>query len=351
MSQTNERAFRIAFTRDFYLHDGTPKFREFGLDVLDGQQHIQLSTFDEHRPQISPEQLDGVQGVIVLTPTVAAESLSASDDLLAIGRFGVGYDTVNVHACTNADVVAFITTGAVDRSVAEATVAWMLGLTHHVRAKDRLVRTGKWDDRSQYMGCELRNRTLGIIGFGGIGRALVSLLEAMGMNPPIAYDPYVNPAVFAELGVRPVDLDELLSTADFVSLHCPLNDQTRDLIAARELEMMKPNAYLINTARGSIVNEDALYDVLKQGRIAGAAIDCFAGEPVTSPHRFAEFENVLLAPHSISWTNELFGEIGRMACRGMLELSLGQRPEGVLNPEVFERSSFQEKWERLRFEK
>ena len=204
--------------------------------------------------------------MIVLTPAVTADSVSRSENLLAIGRFGVGYDAVNVDACTQADVVVFITAGAVDRSVAEATVGWMIALAHHVLIKDRLVRGGRWDARSGYMGSELRDRTLGVIGLGGIARATIDLLRGFGMRPPLAFDPLVNAATAERLGVRLVALDDLLREADFVSIHCPLNDHTRGLIGARELALMKPEAYLINTARGSIVDEDALYDALKDHR-------------------------------------------------------------------------------------
>jgi phosphoglycerate dehydrogenase-like enzyme len=223
----------------------------------------------------------------------------------------------------------------------------MIALTHHALAKDRLVRTGQWDERSRYRGAELRDRTVGLVGLGGIARKVVELLKGWGMNPPIAFDPYANPTAANQLGVGLVTLDELLQTADFVSIHCPLTEQTRGLIGRREIGLMKPTSYLLNTARGGIVDEDALYDSLKSQRIAGAALDCFAEEPVTKPHRFGEFENVLLAPHSIAWTNELFRDIGRSVCQGMVDLSLGRRPRGVVNPNVFERSSFIEKWKRV----
>jgi phosphoglycerate dehydrogenase-like enzyme len=244
-------------------------------------------------------------------------------------------------------VAVLIATGAVDRSVAEATITWMLALTHHVRPKDRLVREGRWEDRSRFMGCELRDRLPGVIGLGGIGRALVRLLAGFGMKQPLAYDPFLSPDAARGLGARLVGLDELLSAADFVSIHCPLTEQTRGLIGARELALMKPDAYLINTARGGIVDEDALYTALKKGRLAGVALDCFAQEPVTQPHRFAEFDNVLLAPHCIAWTDELFRDIGRTVCQGLLALSRGERPHGVVNPQVFERLSFRRKWARL----
>lgn len=339
--------FRLAITRDFYNDEDQLKYPDIGLANLASQSHIQFAPVESHRQELGADQLTGFNGVIVLTPRVSAATVSASEQLLAVGRFGVGYDSVDVPACTDADVLAFITAGAVDRSVAEATVSWMLALTHHVFAKDRLVREGRWDDRNQFMGCELRGRTLGVIGLGGIGRATVSLLSGFGMNAPLAYDPCVSEEVAAGLGVRLVALNEVMSQADFVSVHCPLNESTRGLIGAKELSLMKPHAYLINTARGNIVDEMALYDTLKNRRIAGAAVDCFDTEPLAGPHPFAELDNVLLAPHCIAWTNELFQSIGNFACQAMVDLSLGKRPSGVLNRELFERPSFREKWKRI----
>ena len=349
MSATPRR-FRVAFTGDFFGADGSTKYPDVGLSIFDGCDHVEWIKFHDHRTPIGADQIAEVdaQGIVVLTPAVTAETVSNSRDLLAIGRFGVGYDAVDVAACTAADVAVFITAGAVDRSVAEATVGWMIALCHNVRIKDALVRSGRWDERSKYMGRELRERTFGAIGFGGIGRATVGLLRGFGMRPPLVFDPFLDARAADEAGVRSVGLDELLAEADFVSIHCPLTEQTRGLIGAREIALMKPDAYLINTARGGIVDEDALYDALSAARIAGAALDCFAVEPVIEPHRFGSLENVLLAPHCIAWTDELFRDIGRAACQGMFDLSLGRKPRGVVNPEVFDRPGFREKWARLR---
>src|SRR5262249_18040575 len=183
--------------------------------------------FASHRPQIGADQLRGANGVIVLTPQVTCDTVSEADDLLAVGRFGVGYDSVDVVACTAADVLVLITVGAVDRPVAEATVGWMIALTHHFRMKDSLVRNAKWDERSQYMGHELRDRTLGIIGLGGIGRKLLQLVANWGMKQPLAYDPFLDSALAEKLGVRLISLDEVMRECDFVSIHCPLTDKTR----------------------------------------------------------------------------------------------------------------------------
>lgn len=347
LEMSNQPRFRVGLTADFYDAAGAIKYQDIGLNLLAEEPCIEVERFATHRPEIEPEQLAGFQGTIVLSPRVTAKSLSSAHDLLSIVRFGVGFDSVDVAACTAADVALFITAGAVDHSVAEATVGWMLALTHHLRTKDMLVRTGQWDARSGFMGCELRDRTLGLVGFGGIGRSVVKVLNGFRMQPPLVYDPFVSTDALVEAGAHAVGLDELLERSDFVSLHCPLNDQTRNLISARELGLMKPTSYLINTARGGIVEEDALYAALVQRRIAGAALDCFVGEPLLKPSRWSELDNVLLAPHSIAWTNELFRDIGRCACQAMIDLVHRRRPRGLVNPEVIERPGFQSKWSRL----
>jgi phosphoglycerate dehydrogenase-like enzyme len=343
------RGFRVHLSGDFY-DAGQLRYADIGLDRLTSVPGIEVGCIDPHRPEIAPEQLAGVNGVLVLSPRVTAGTLSAADDLLAVARFGVGYDSVDVPACTAADVVLCIAAGAVDYSVAEATVGWLLALTHHLRTKDRLVRESRWQDRSRFMGSELRERTLGLVGCGGIGRTVVRLLSGFGMRPPLVYDPFIAPEAVAACGGCAVPLDELLCQSDFVSLHCPLTEGTRNLIGARELALMRPTAYLINTARGGIVNEQALLDALTSRRIAGAALDCFAEEPPSGPSPFSQLDNVLLAPHSIAWTNELFRDIGRTACQSLADLAQGRRPHGVVNPEVFDRPGFRDKWQRLRLD-
>lgn len=339
--------FKVTLTADFYDSSGASKYCDIGLSALAEHPHIQQTVSKEHRKQIGADQIGDAQGVIVLTPSVTAESVSKPENLLVIARFGVGYDAVDIKACTAADVLVTITSGAVDRPVAEAVIGWMISLCHNVHIKDKLVRTGRWDERSKYMGRELRDRTLGVIGLGGIARKTIELLRGFGMNQPLAFDPFATKEMAEKSGARLISLDGLLRESDFISIHCPLTEKTRGLIGARELALMKLDSYLLNTARGGIVDEDALHDALKNNRIAGAALDCFAEEPVTSPNRFAELDNVLLAPHSIAWTDELFRDIGRAACQVMVDLSLGQKPNGVLNPELFERPSFQTKWKRL----
>jgi phosphoglycerate dehydrogenase-like enzyme len=349
MLSSSEKRFRVAITADFYSSDGSLRFRDIGLSQFSAHPQIEHLALKEFRPQVGNDQLRGFQGLITGNAGVTANSLTNTQDLLAIARFGVGYDDIDVGACTEADVVFLTAPGSVDYSMAEATVGWMIALSHHVRTKDRLVREGRWDLEPNYMGCELRDRVFGSVGFGGIARATVRLLRCFGMKQAIAYDPYVKAADIESNGVQPVSLEELMTRADFVSIHCPLNKQTRNLITKDQLSLMKPEAYLINTARGGIVNEDDLFEVLLNHRIAGAALDVFVGEPFNQPHRFGQLENVLLAPHSIGHTHEAFRDIGAATCHAMVELAYGRKPsKGVINPEVFDRPGFRAKWERVR---
>jgi phosphoglycerate dehydrogenase-like enzyme len=349
MTSQYRHVFRIALTADFFSTDGSAKFRDVGLSVLREHPGVEYTALKEFYGQLQNTQLNGISGLITMGVGITANSLARADDLLAIARFGVGYDDIDVNACTEADIVFLTTPGAVDRSMAEATVTWMLALSHYVRAKDQLVRQGRWDLALDFMGCELRDRTFGSIGFGGIAKATVKLLNGWDMGQPLAYDPYVPPSVIESYGAKPMSLNDVMAQADFVSIHCPLNNETRNLITKVQLSLMKKDAYLINTARGGIVNEDDLFEALSNDQIAGAAIDCFVGEPFSEPHRFSKLENALLAPHAIGLTNEIFRDIGAAALRGIVELAYGRKPvKGIINPEVFLRESFQDKWERLR---
>ena len=186
----------------------------------------------------------------------------------------------------------------------------------------------------------------GIIGLGGIGSTLAGMVGSFRMNPVIAHDPLISEERAQEIGVTLVTLDELMRASDFVSVNCPLLDQTRNLVSDRELGLMKPTAYLINTARGGIVNETALLSALQANQIAGAALDCHETEPVPADYAFAELDNVIMAPHSVAWTNELFRDLGRMACSQAIELANGNVPHGVVNKEVVDRPGFQAKLAR-----
>ena len=347
----NGRRFRVALSADYFAGDGVPRAPDLGLSLFDGHAGIDHFVLPEFHAVTKPGQLAGANGYITMDAGVNAESVRESEDLISVGRFGMGYDDIDVAACTASDVAVFNCPGTVNRSMAEATIAWMFALSFKVLQKDAQVRTGNWHlAPPANLGRELRDRVFGSVGLGGIAREVHRLLKCFALGGHLAYDPYVDPALAQGLGVRLVGLDELLSTADFVSIHCPKNQATLNLIAAEHLALMKPGAFLINTARGGIVNEDALFEALQSGRLAGAAVDTFVGEPFDGPHRFSALSNVVLAPHSIGHTEELFRDIGRAACRSMIQLAEGRAPGGLLNREVLEKASFREKWQRIRID-
>jgi D-3-phosphoglycerate dehydrogenase len=336
--------FEIALTADFLRPDGAPAYADMGLELLEqAGRRVRHRYLESHEPEIPPEQVAGLDAVLCLTPRVTRNTLRDASRLKVIARFGVGYDSVDVPACTEADVAVTITVGAVNHSVAESIVTFMLALNHQLFAKDRLVREHRWPERSLYMGSELRGKVAGIVGLGGIGKQTLRLLSSFGMEPAVAFDPYLDAASMATVGAKKVDLPTLMRTADYVIVTCPLNEETRHLIGAAELAMMKPTAYLVNTARGGIVNEAALERALIDQTIAGAALDVFEREPTGADLPFSRLENVILAPHSIAVTRELVRDVGRMACRQILDVAAGQKPEGLLNWEVWERPGFRRK--------
>ena len=340
-------SFTVGLTNDFLTADGQLIYRDIGLGLLTAEK-IEHHFLDTHHPCVMPDQLANLDAVISLTPKYDASSFRNVDRLLAVVRFGVGYDMVDVAACTEAGVLLCITKGAVDYSMAEATLGYMLALSHRMGIKDRLVRSDRWQERGFHMGTELRERTLGIIGLGGIGKKLVELIATFGMAPVLAFDPFLTSDEASRLGVPKVDLETLLRKSDFVSVNCPLTDSTRNLIGAKELGYMKQDAFLINASRGGIVDESALITALQNKQIAGAGIDVFEEEPATSANPFCQLDNVILSPHCIGWTDELFRDRGRLAANQVIALARGEIPSGIVNPAVLEQPQFLQKLHRHR---
>ena len=326
--------FKVGFTRDFLTADGKLTYKDIGLDILENAEGVEFEFLKVYHSPVTADMLRGYHAIISLAPAYNVESFRGVSDLKAICRFGVGYDMVDLNACTDANIMVTITRGAVNYSVAEAVITWMLALSHRLPEKNELVRRGRWAERNHYMGSELRGRTAGIIGLGSIGRKLVEMLRAFEMNQPLVFDPYVDDSSAKAYGVQLVDLHFLMQHSDFISINCPLTKETLNLIGEYELSLMRNNAFIINTARGGIVNEEALIKMLTNKSIAGYATDVFAKEPPTADNPLLKLENVILAPHCIAWTDDLFTEIGRKACRQVVEIAAGRIPEDVVNIEV-----------------
>jgi phosphoglycerate dehydrogenase-like enzyme len=344
----NAADFRVGFSADFCREDGTLAFPDIGLSLLDDVRGVEYEFLPEYRAEYSPSQLAGYDVLISLKPRITAQSLAGVSRLCAIGRCGVGYDNVDLDACTEKGIAVYITPGGVVRPVAESILMLLLALSHRLLQKDRMLRQGRWAESTQRLGREPRDRVVGTIGMGNIATEAIRLLRAFDVRRFLAFDPYASRARAAELDVELVSLDHLLRDSDYVLVNCPLTAETRGLLGTQQFARMKPDAVLINTARGPIVNEAALIEALQQGRIAGAALDVFEKEPLSVDSPLASMDNVILTSHSIAWTEELFRDMGRIDCKGALAIYRGEVPEHVVNPQVLANPRFTNKLERLR---
>ncbi len=330
--------FRVGVTRDFRAPDGSIGWGDIGLSALEQVPGVEwefLPADSEGLDELPAEVVAAYDGLLVLTPRVSAASLAGADRLKIVARFGVGYDNVDVAACTEAGVLVTITPDGVRRPVAVSALTLLLALTHRVRIKDQLVRTGRWQDKLDHLGVGVTGRALGVVGWGNIGQELSRIFAPLGMRQ-VAADPYADASAAAEAGVEIVDLDDLLAHSDFVVLTCALTEQTRGLIDAERLARMKPSAFLINVARGPVVDQQALTRALTERRIAGAALDVFDPEPPSPDDPLLALDNVLLAPHAIAWTDELALGNGRSAVQAILDVAAGRRPTHVVNPQAWE---------------
>ena len=321
--------FQIGVTRDFLGPDGSIGFGDIGLDLLDGAG-IAWEFLPDSEGEISPEHARRFDGLLVLAPRVTGRTVEGADRLQVVARFGVGYDNVDVPACTRSGVLLTITPEGVRRPVAVAALTLLLALSHKLLIKDRLVREGRWADRLSHNGQGVTGRTLGIIGLGNIGRELATLARPFGISL-IGHDPWVTPEATAAAGVAHVPLDELLGRADYVCVCCALTPDTHHLLNADRIALLKPTAYLINVARGPIVDQAALYEALRGRKIQGAGLDVFEREPVSPDDPMLQLENVILAPHALCWTDECFRLNGRSAIASLIDVARGVTPRHVVD--------------------
>jgi phosphoglycerate dehydrogenase-like enzyme len=327
--------FRVGVTRDFLGPDGRVAFGDVGLGLLDEAPGVQWGFLNEDVPELDAKHVGGFDGLLVLTPRVTAATLAGADRLVVLARFGVGYDSVDVDACTRTGVLLTITPDGVRRPVATSLITFVLTLAQKLLVKDRLTRAGHWSERGAHMGQGLTGRVLGLVGLGSIGREAARLARPFDLRV-LAYDPYVSVADASAVGAERVDLATLLRTADFVGITCALTPETHHLINAERLALMKPTAYLINVARGPIVDQAALTATLRQRRIQGAARDVFEREPVAPDDPLLRLDNVIVTPHAICWTDECFLGNGREAIGSILDVAAGRTPRHVVNRAALE---------------
>lgn len=269
--------------------------------------------------------LEGISAVVAGVEPYDAEVLAQSK-LRVVARVGVGYDAIDVPAATCGGTAVTITPGTNENSVAEQTIALIFGVYRGVALRDRQTRAGHWI-REQLP--RLAGRTIGLVGLGRIGKAVAWRAQGLGLEV-ISHDPFTPPSAAAELGIRMVSLDELFTTADIVSLHCPSSPQTHHLIRASNLAKMKPTAVLVNTARGSLVDEADLAAALKAGKLWGAGLDVFEVEPPAADNPLLHLDQVVLAPHVAGVDVESIRAMSTMAAECVAKLSVGVWPEGCV---------------------
>src|SRR5690554_1330795 len=304
------------------------------------RERTALSMNEEDRPLTRHELLEGVreaEGLLcLLTDRIDEELMASAPELRVIANYAVGYENIDVEAATRRGIAVTNTPDVLTDATADMAFALLLAVGRRVVEGDTLVRTGRWQGWGpmQLLGTEISGAALGLIGLGRIGRAVARRARAFDMKVRYWNRTRLSPEEEAQLGIEYDSLDGVLRSSTFVSLHVAATPETRHLIDASALELLGPDGYLINTARGSVVDEQALVAALRAGTIAGAALDVFENEPALTPG-LTECHNVVLAPHLGSATLETRSAMGHLAVDNVLAALAGDVPKNILNSEVY----------------
>ena len=312
-------------------------FCAFDKEPMENLQKAGIKTIDMRGSGIDDEAFTAVLPVV--DAVICGNDLVVDDELLnmapnakVIAKLGAGLDTVDIDACTRHKAIVFHTPGANNQAVADHTFALILTVARRILFCDSSLRDKRWE-HTKIMGLEIWQKTLGLIGLGAIGRCVA--LRAKGFQMKVvAHDPFWPAEFAAEEGIEQVSVEELLNVSDVVSIHAPLTPENKGMIDTAALKSMKPNAILINAARGGIINEADLYSGLKAGVIAGAGIDVFENEPPTdSP--LTELDNVVLTPHTAAFTFEGMNNMSSGVVNQLIGYLDGEKPPFLVNPDVY----------------
>jgi D-3-phosphoglycerate dehydrogenase len=303
------------------------------------RQNCTITTAPDPKPETVLPLIRDTQGLILRTGiTLTRDLIEAADQLMVISRTGGGLDNVDVTAASEKGIIVTSNLGVNTISVVEHVLSMMLALSKRLATLDHAVRNRNFGIRYQNLPRDINGKTIGLMGFGRIGCELGKICrQAFGMQV-MAYDPYLTEEKKNECysWVRMVELKELLSKSDFISIHVPLTDQTHNLVDEDELSLMKSDAILINASRGGVVNETALIKALESNRIAGAGLDVFSEEPVPGDHPLLKLENVIMTPHTAALTAECVTRMAIEAAICVLDVFAGREPQNVANREVLE---------------
>jgi len=333
MAPNTKRVFYVKYLPSAVYPTVLAKRPDVQLDKLENDSPADL--VEPILTQAHLYQIGASRQIIAPHFQVNAALLARTPNLIAASSNGAGYDTIDVDACTAAGVACVNQSGGNKEAVAEHALAMMLTLSKHIVEANRQARTGQPIDRGTYIGRELNGRTLGVLGIGNVGGRLTAICRAAFNMRVLAYDPLLTAEQIKARGAEKVELDELLTQSDYVSVHCPLTRQNRKMMGAAQFARMKPEAYFITTARGFIHDEAALANALATRQIAGAGLDVWEDEPPPHDHPLMAFDNVMVSPHIAGSTIEARENMGRIAAEQALDILDGKKPPRLINPEVW----------------
>ncbi len=305
-----------------------------GMELLDGVAQVYVA--DNQDPNNYLDQMADADALIVRIAKCDGHAIENSPNLKVIGRTGVGYDTVDVKKATQLGIPVVITPGANNRSVAEHAVAMMFALSKNLVEAQNEMCAGNWEIRGAKKAFELEGKTVGVIGMGAIGRETAKICQGCGMKVA-GYDPFMSQEKIEALGAEYyADYQQLLKTADIITIHVPLTDETRNMIAKEQLASMKKTALIINCSRGGIINEDDLVQALKDGVIAGAGTDVYCNEPPKADDPLLNCPNLIVSPHSAAQTREAVIKMAQMCVKGCLAVCRGEKWPYVADKAVYD---------------
>ncbi len=316
----------------------TREIPERGLKKI--REQFEVDLWPEEAPPPKDVIIERVRDkdalVSLLTDPIDAEVMDSAPNLRIVAQYAVGFDNIDVKAATERGIYVTNTPGVLTETVADFAFALLLAVARRVVEADHYVRSGQWKvawHPLMMLGTDVHGATLGIVGMGRIGQAVARRAKGFGMKI-LYYDIVERPEIEREVGAKRVDLETLLRESDFVSLHVPLLPETHHMIGERELKMMKPTAFLINTARGKVIDQAALYRALKEGWIAGAALDVFEQEPIPPDDPLLQLKNVVLAPHAASASIETRSRMADIVAENLIAFKEGKVPPTLVNKDV-----------------
>jgi D-3-phosphoglycerate dehydrogenase / 2-oxoglutarate reductase len=335
VSVNTKRVFYVEYLAD-------PVYAE----ILGGCDDVVLDQLKNNSPEdaVAPilaaahvYQIGSARNEIARRFHVDAGLIAQMPDVLVVSTNGVGYDTVDVAACTEAGILVVNQAGGNREAVAEHALGMLITLSKRIAETNQAMRRERLAHRAAFAGNDVYGKTIGIIGLGHVGSRLAELCRGLFAMQVLAYDPYLTAAVCAGRGAEKVELDGLMARSDYVSINCPLTAETRGMVGASQFALMRPGAYLVTTARGHIHDEAALCDALARKQLAGAGLDVWATEPPSCDHPLLKFDNVLVSPHTAGVTRETRRHMGRIAAEQVLDALRGKPAARKVNPEVWSR--------------